>query len=532
MIQSVDESAASITSYAEHKAPDGVLAGELELLRSLIDSTPDALIAYDSQLRCTDWNAAAGRLTGNCRAEGIGKPLPEIFSSLWSSATKHGFDSALSGHTVNAAEQPFVLPGQSDTTYHDRVYAPLVSADGTIIGGLVLSRDVTARRALEERLRQAQKMEAIGRLAGGVAHDFNNLMTVIRGSVDLLLLDLGASDPARRAIEEIRQVSERAISLTQQLLAFSRRQMLKPKVIDLNVAVLGIERLLSRALGQVVGLELALDSQPVLIEADISQIEQILMNLALNARDAMPTGGTLKLSTSHVEFETPRQHIHGTIPVGRFVKLAIRDAGTGMDEHTLRHLFEPFFTTKPQGQGTGLGLATVYGIVEQSGGHIAVEAHVGAGTTFSVFFPDRADQAPRSDSRPVSSKPFGGRRWILVVDDDDAVRAVIVRLLQRMDHDVLTAASAKDALAVLEYHASQPPDVVITDVLMPEISGRELAELIAVRRPGAKILYVSGYTADSLSRDGLLDASRPLLQKPFTSADLRHAIDNLFADDE
>ncbi|MGH7319597.1 MAG: ATP-binding protein, partial [Candidatus Rokuibacteriota bacterium] len=372
-----------------------------------------------------------------------------------------------------------------------------------------------ARRDLEGQLRQAQKMEAIGRLAGGIAHDFNNLLTVIIGRNQLLLWDFGPDDPLRRNVELIDQAAGRAATLTKQLLAFSRKQMLQPKVLDLNEVVLSADAILRRVLGEDIDLQIRPDRGLRQTRADPTQLEQVILNLAVNARDAMPRGGVLSIETGNVELGEEFVHRHAGARPGRYVMMAIRDTGIGMGPEVLAHLFEPFFTTKEPGKGTGLGLATVYGIVKQHEGYIGVESQPGGGTTFTIYLP-RVDEAIRG-LEPSAERPklAAASETILLVEDEDALRVLACEILQKAGYTVLEARHGVEALARHEPHAGAI-HLLLTDVVMPEMSGRALADRLVVARPGIRVLYMSGYTADAIVHHGVLESGIHLLLKPFT----------------
>ena len=367
-------------------------------------------------------------------------------------------------------------------------------------------------------------MEAVGRLAGGVAHDFNNLLTIINGYSELALERLHPSDPLRSFIKEITKAGGRAASLTRQLLAFSRQQVLAPRVLDLNSLVADVEKMLRRLIGEDIDLVMVPGAELGRVKADPGQIEQILVNLAVNARDAMPEGGKLVIETANVELDDAYVRNHQVVLTrGRYVMLAMSDTGAGMDAATQAHIFEPFFTTKEQGKGTGLGLSTVYGIVKQSGGFIWVYSEPGLGSTFKIYLPSVEDAAEPVQGSEARELPFGGSETILLVEDEEAVRALAARVLQERGYKVLESASPEDALQIAE-HQQEPIALLLTDVVLPRMSGRKIAEHLTLLRPSMKVLYMSGYTDDAIVRSGMLEANTAFLQKPFTPAGLARKV--------
>jgi PAS domain S-box-containing protein len=388
--------------------------------------------------------------------------------------------------------------------------------DGRVLYYDCIVEDVTERRRLEEQLRQAQKMEAVGRLAGGVAHDFNNLLTIIIGYSDRLSEKLSACDGMRRPLEEIKKAADRAASLTRQLLAFSRKQMLQPQLLDLNSLLTNVDEMLRRMIGEDIELVTHVPSGLGRVKADRGQIEQVIMNLAVNARDAMPQGGQLTLEAANVELDSSYASSHESVLPGHYVMIAMSDTGIGMDAETQAHIFEPFFTTKGQGKGTGLGLATTYGIVRQSEGHIWVHSEPGKGTTFKVYLP-RIDQAVEVIAPPnvPADELSRGCETILLVEDEEAVCSLIRGVLESRGYEVLEAKGAHEALEIGE-RRKKHINLLLTDVVMPQMSGRELAEHLAPLRPETKVLYMSGYTDHAVVQHGRLDPGTNFLQKPFT----------------
>ena len=386
--------------------------------------------------------------------------------------------------------------------------------DGRLVRVWGTQRDVSEQRHLEEQFRQSQKMEAVGQLAGGIAHDFNNLLTAILGNTQLLLRDLPPGDAKRADVEEIRKASERAASLTRQLLAYSRRQMLQPEVLDLNGVVAEMDRMLRRLIGEHIALVTVLAPDLGRVRADPNQLEQVIVNLAVNARDAMSDGGKLTIETANVELDAAFAQAHlGSVP-GPYAMVAVTDTGVGMDMSVRAHLFEPFFTTKEVGKGTGLGLATVYGIVKQSGGYISVYSEVGRGTSFKIYLP-RIDTPAASQSSATKDRLDRGTETILVVEDEPAVLSLSRRALEAQGYVVLAASDASDAMRVVERHGGTI-HLLLTDVVMPGVSGRELADRLASQRPGIRVLYMSGYPGDAVVQHGALPHGSAFLQKPFS----------------
>jgi two-component system cell cycle sensor histidine kinase/response regulator CckA len=371
------------------------------------------------------------------------------------------------------------------------------------------------RGRLEEQLRQAQKMEAIGRLAGGVAHDFNNLLTAINGYSEVLLADMPPDDRLRPYVEEIVKAGERATRLTQQLLVFSRKHRVEPEVLDLNAVIADTAGMLRRLIGEDIVLLTRLDPTIGRVRADSGQLQQVLMNLAVNARDAMPDGGRLTIETANVDLDVPAPRTFGDVPPGAYVMLAVSDTGCGMDAETQAHIFEPFFTTKEATKGTGLGLSTVYGIVQQSGGHIWVYSEPERGSVFKVYLPRVAEPSAPRAAPPAPATATGGSETVLLVEDDEQVRALMVSALHGCGYEVLEASDGIQALLVVGQHTG-PIDLLVTDLVLPGMSGRDVATHVTRLRPDVAVLYVSGYADHAAVLHGHLEAKSALLQKPFT----------------
>jgi len=404
-----------------------------------------------------------------------------------------------------------------------------ITHGGRITGAAKVVHDLSEVRVLESQLRQAVKLEVVGCLAGGVAHDFNNLLTVINGFSEMLLSSLRPDDPSRPLLRQINDAGERAASLTHQLLAFSRKQVLQPQVMDLNKPIRNSEKMLHRLIGEDVRLTCVLDPGLGRVKVDPGQMEQVIMNLAVNARDAMPQGGKLTIETANVELDEGYAESHPEVWPGRYVLLAVSDTGTGMDEQTKAHIFEPFFTTKEVGKGTGLGLATVHGIVKQSGGQIVVYSEPSHGTTFKIYLPAVEGLRTAGKSHPGIAAIAKGAETVLLVEDEKTVRLFTKIVLESCGYTVLEAPHGGEAVRLAENHDG-PIHLLATDVVMPEISGRNLAERLSASRPGLKVLFLSGYTDDAVIRHGVLEAGVAFLQKPFSPRALaqkvREVLDN------
>jgi len=501
----------AVLDITGRKQAEEALRRANDRLNAVIQSSPLAVSTLDADGIVRTWNPAAERLLGWTAEEVIGRPLPTVHGEA--DEFRETKRRVMQGEPVTAVEVTRRKKDGTPVTVN-LVAAPLHEADGRITGILGLIEDVTGVKRLEQQFFQAQKMEAVGRLAGGIAHDFNNLLTVITSYSELLLEDLGADDPKRDDVAQIRKASESAAALTRQLLAFSRQQVLQPQVLDLNETVAGTEKLLKRLIGEDVQLATVLAPDLGRAVVDPGQLEQIIMNLAVNARDAMPEGGRLTIETANMDMDAAYVQDHPPARAGRYVMLAVSDTGTGMDASTQAHIFEPFFTTKASGKGTGLGLATVYGIVKQSGGFIWVYSELGHGTTMKIYFPWAGEPAERGAAAPAS-RPRPGTETVLVVEDAPSVRSVIRQALERYGYTVLEAPDGETALQLAAKHHG-PIHLLLTDVVMPGVSGRQLADRLVHLRPGVKVLYASGYTDDAILHHGMLEPGIAYLQKPFT----------------
>ncbi len=492
-----------------------------EALRSVLAASPLAVISLTASGVVRGWNPAAEAIFGWSEGEALGRPLPcvpaerrtELLSlseRAWEGETVSGFQTRWHRKDTQPVDLHLCLAATRD-------------AQGSATGYVLFASDVTAIKRLEEQFYRAQRMEAVGRLASGVAHDFNNLLTVISGFTAMALGNLPAESPVREDLEQVLKAAQTAAELTNQLLAFSRRQIQQPEPLDLNERVRETERMLRRLLGEDIQLRTRLGEGLRSICADPARIDQVLLNLAVNARDAMPQGGILEIETGHLELSEPRHLATGPAPPGSYVVLRVTDTGCGMDAQVVAHLFEPFFTTKERGVGTGLGLSTVYGIVRQSGGHIGVRSASGEGTTFEILFPVWRGEPRRAPAKPAAPQAPPRGETVLLVEDDPGVRSLAREVLQRAGYRVLAVSDPEQALAAAGSHPG-PIDLLLTDLVMPGMSGRRLARLFRQRRPQAKVLYCSGYLDEGAALEGGLEPGAPFLAKPFPPAELLRAV--------
>ena len=499
----------------EAKHAEQALRGSRDLLQEIIESSSDAIVAKDLDGRYVLINASAARLLGRPASEIIGRDDTALFPADQAARSRAADERVRTRGESETAEEHVPVEGRRRTLLLTR--SPLRDYDGRIIGVLGITREVTEQRQLEERLSRAHRMESVARLAGGIAHDFNNLLTVVLGSAEILLDDLPHAYARRSDLVEIKTAATQAAQLTRQVLAYSRQQVLAPRPLDLNTLVGGMERALRPLLGARVELTLDLAAQGGAVRVDPTQLEQAVLNLVMNARDAMPGGGRLEVVTRTVMVDDAFARAHPPMRPGCYATLAVRDSGVGMDEATQSHLFEPFFTTKPGRHGAGLGLATTYGIVKQSGGYIWTESAPGAGATFTIYLPWHEPLvAAAVPAAEVSGSARGAGETILVVDDEPAVRVVTKRILQRTGYAVLEAAGGVEALDALREHPG-PVHLLLTDVIMPEMNGRDVAQRVREQRPGIRVVYMSAYSPEAITHDGLLDEGAAFVRKPFES---------------
>lgn len=505
---------------------------EIELLREsevryrrLFESAKDGILILDAETgMINDVNPFLINLLGYSHEEFVGKAIWELGFFKDFVANKENFEELKSREYIRFEDMPL------ETYDGSRIEVEFVSSVYLVNNKKVIQcniRDITAhnqtKEALENQLRQAQKMEAVGRLAGGIAHDFNNMLTVINSYAEFVIAGLRPGDPVRKDVEEILKAGERSAVLTHQLLAFSRRPALAPEILDINQIVAGIEPMLRRLIGE----DIHLITHPAKglgkIKADSGQIEQVIMNLAVNSRDAMRKGGKLAIGTANVELDEEYTAHHLEAEPGQYIMLAVTDNGCGMNAETIEHIFEPFYTTKELGKGTGLGLSTVYGIVKQSGGHIWVYSEPGKGTTFKVYLPREFSDATTANQAKKKIETSSGTETILVVEDEPGVLSLVKRVLEASGHTVHTASTGREALNVCE-RVGNSIQLLITDIVMPGMDGRELTEQLATICPGLKVLYMSGYTEDAIVRQGVFEHEINFISKPFSLPALKNKV--------
>jgi two-component system, cell cycle sensor histidine kinase and response regulator CckA len=496
---------------SDRRRSEQALRDSHALLHAVTEGTPDAVFIKDVEGRYVMINTAGARFLGKDVARVIGRFDCDLFGAESAAPIVEHDRRVIAGGRPEVFEETLTVPGTATTRTFLSTKSPFRDARGTVIGVIGIARDVTELKRLEAQFYEAKKMEAVGVLAGGIAHDFNNLLTVINACSDMAYESLAPEDPNRELLADIQRAGDRAAVLTRQLLAFSRRQVLRPQIVDVDMLLSQLRDLLVRSIGEHISLTFEPRAQASAL-IDPAQFEQAIVSLALNARDAMPRGGRLHLET-HECNEGDRRGAH--IPKGRYVVVRVTDTGQGMDEATRARIFEPFFTTKPPGKGTGLGLAMVYGFVRQSGGHIDVTTQIGRGTTFELYLPLAEQEVVADRARLLSSASPTGTETVLLVEDEDAVRSLSRRVLQARGYKVLEARNGQEGLSIGRQYSGQI-DLLITDVTMPFMNGRQLAERLVPLRPTLKTLFMSGYTDETLE----LEARRSFLQKPFTPAGL------------
>jgi PAS domain S-box-containing protein len=488
-----------------------------QMLGAIVESSDDAIISKTPDGIILTWNAAAARMYGYTPEEAIGASIyvivpPECHRELAASLL-----SVANGERIAPYETRRIHKDGHELFVSVSI-APIMNRAGRVVGISATARDITQRKTMEDQLRQAQKMEAIGRLAGGVAHDFNNMLTAILGYSELLTEQIGPDKPIGQDLREITAAAERAAALTKQLLAFSRKQVFSLVAVDITQVVRTVKPMLQRLLGERITIATALADDLAPVMADVAQLEHLLVNLSVNARDAMPAGGLLTFTTANVTLDATFRRDHPGAVIGSYAMMSVADTGIGIASDVLGKIFEPFFTTKDAGRGTGLGLAAVYGTVKQLGGYIQVESHLGRGTTFSLYLP-KASRPAQTPSPPMSVSTHVGTETILVVEDESGVRAFVKIALQRFGYRVIEAESAEVALTLLKGYAA-PVHLLLTDIVLPGMDGTQLATHVTRERPEVRVLFMSGYARTLGSIEGGRDSSLHLLEKPFTAAAL------------
>ena len=514
-------SARILLSEREQRASAVALQERSALLKAVFEGTGDAIYVKDLAGRYVIANRVALRFLGKTLDQVIGKTAGDLFESAVARRLEESDAEVLKNEDMNSFELPVTREGRARTylmgrnAFHD--------AEGKAIGIISVGRDITEYRLMEERLRQSQKMEAIGTLAGGVAHDFNNILMVISG-YGSVLNDALATDPKLRGhVEQIQKAGERAASLTRQLLAFSRKQTIQPLQLNLNHIVAGIEKLLHRLIGENIKIATKLSEDLGTVLADAGQIEQVILNLAVNARDAMPEGGQLSLETRNVEFAAEEMAGTSTVKAGRYVELVVGDTGGGMDAAVQTHVFEPFFTTKPPGKGTGLGLSTVYGIVQQANGYLSFTSAPGQGTTFRILLPRISSGSGVAAADEEAAASVRGVETVLLVEDDASVCELVRAVLTSHGYSVLAARHPQEAEAICQTQGGKV-DLLLTDVIMPEMSGADLSKRLTKFNPTMRVLFMSGYIDDSIVRQGVKEKEVAFLQKPFSPVSLARKV--------
>jgi two-component system, cell cycle sensor histidine kinase and response regulator CckA len=507
---------AAFADITEHHKASAALARAEAHYRRLVQTAPQAIYTVDLEGRITEINAAGEELLGRATEELLGQPFHEILAEEDIEKAQEQFAMLLMGR-IDVSDTEFQLRRGSGEVRWARVSSVPIREDGVIVGIHGIAHDTTEQRRTEDQFRQAQKMEAVGRLAGGVAHDFNNLLTAISGYATLLSRELEPGSEPAEFLTEIQRAASRSSDLTRQLLAFSRRQVLSPRVMDLNEVIRAMEKMLRRLIGEHIALHIDVGTEPALVRADPGQMEQVLMNLSVNSRDAMQDGGEIRIHIEHVSIGNGDPLPDEEMPRGQYVCVSVMDTGFGISAEIREHIFEPFFTTKEQ--GTGLGLSTVYGIVKQSGGFIVVDAPPDRGTTFHIYLPavDPADGAQSEGDRLEESS--GGSEILLLVEDEPSVRNLAHRILRDGGYRILRASNGAEALQLAEAYWGRI-DLLVTDVVMPQMSGGTLYQMLREVRPDVRVLFVTGYADETVLRGGVVHSRSHLLKKPFSPEEL------------
>lgn len=514
-----------MVNVTEHIQRESELVASKQLYHDLIENANDIIYTHDMEGRITSINSAGIRVMGLTREEILGINVYEALTPESIKKAQEMLNRKLDGEDKTVYEVEINIKNNQRATLE--ISTKIIYENNKPVGVQGIARDVTERKHLQIQLHQAQKMETVGQLAGGIAHDFNNLLTVIFGKTDLALMQLkDSSGQLRNDIEEIRTAAEKAADMTQQILAFSRKQSMQPRILNLNETISGMSKILKRLIDEDVEMETKLHTDLGCVQADPSQIEQVIMNLAINARDSMPKGGKLTIETNNIVLDEAfvRQNLNAR--EGKYVMLTVSDNGSGMSDEVLKHVFEPFFTTKETGKGTGLGLATVYGIVKQSGGFIGVYSEEGLGTTFKVYLPQAKETTGTTLPEQTSQDLFRGDETILLVEDDDSIRAMVREMLEIIGYHVVEASNGLKALEIVQ-STSEPIDLLITDVVMPGISGHQLAEELTAQKEEMEVLYMTGYSEEAIVRHGLLKQGLNFIQKPFTFESLAFKVRDL-----
>ncbi|HKC80225.1 MAG TPA: PAS domain S-box protein [Gemmatimonadaceae bacterium] len=509
----------AMTDITERSRSEAAIRFQAQLLNAV----QQAVVATDPEGIVIFWNKFAENLYGWTAEEAVGEMIQDLTPSPF--LREHGAEIVERGSAGGGWTGEFLVQGKSGKAFPALLTtSPVRDERGTVLGFVTVSIDLTERRNLEEQFRQSQKMDAVGRLAGGIAHDFNNLLTVIRLNTEIIMDGFDPTDPRSDDVKQIRTAAERASGLTRQLLAFSRKQILQPRVLDMNSVVGNVEPMLRRLIGEDISITTTSSARGYIV-ADPGQLEQVLMNLVVNARDAMPQGGQITIETRSVELDENYTSEHAPVIAGRYVMLVVGDNGIGMSRDTREHAFDPFFTTKEAGKGTGLGLATVYGIVKQSGGYVWIYSEPDLGTTVKLYFPEVSSSAAFATVEPrlASTETKRGSETILLVEDEEAVRSLTSRILKKQGYRVMAAQHGREAMEIAAREEGRI-DLVLTDVVMPGMNGRGLVERLTGIRPRIKSLYMSGYTDDDIIRRGFIEPSKSFLQKPFTSEALLQTV--------